>query len=207
MASELLPEVRRGDVDLALVSELSANDPHVQRKLADAALARRQKGHWPVGLLSDSWLLGVDGKSVLRYAQWSGAAAHDIVDRSRAYRLHRSVVTGSGETGCVVVVSFEIENIRRGKEWIDALIAAGDGVEPTPGMLSAHFHVSTDGSRVINYAEWTAAAAHEDAVGGRAAKVAASAPDSAVAHVVDKTPGVRCLGYARYLPYRGVVRP
>ncbi|MDP1125051.1 hypothetical protein Q5O12_26370, partial [Klebsiella pneumoniae] len=31
-------------------------------------------------------------------------------------------------------------------------------------LLAAHFHVSTDGRRVVNYAEWTDVQAHVDAL-------------------------------------------
>lgn len=34
----------------------------------------------------------------------------------------------------------------------------------TTGGLSAHFHLSTDGTRVLNYAEWESARAHIDAL-------------------------------------------
>ena len=33
-----------------------------------------------------------------------------------------------------------------------------------PGGISAHFHLSTDGTRVLNYAEWETAQAHIDAL-------------------------------------------
>lgn len=35
-------------------------------------------------------------------------------------------------------------------------------VAPMPGSIAAHFHISTDGTRLFNYAEWTDAQAHID---------------------------------------------
>jgi hypothetical protein len=41
-------------------------------------------------------------------------------------------------------------------------------------MLSAHVHVSVDGSRVLNYAEWTSEDAHRNAVENPPAELATS---------------------------------
>jgi hypothetical protein len=35
---------------------------------------------------------------------------------------------------------------------------------PRPGPVSAHFHVGTDRTRVLNHAEWEGAGAHAEAV-------------------------------------------
>lgn len=35
---------------------------------------------------------------------------------------------------------------------------------PHPGGIGAHFHLGTDGTRVLNYAEWESAQAHLDAL-------------------------------------------
>ncbi|MGH1555404.1 hypothetical protein ACRAWF_36875 [Streptomyces sp. L7] len=35
---------------------------------------------------------------------------------------------------------------------------------PHPGGTAARFHLSTDGTRVLNYAEWTSAQAHLEAL-------------------------------------------
>ncbi|MGW6555572.1 antibiotic biosynthesis monooxygenase, partial [Streptomyces sp. NPDC055051] len=33
---------------------------------------------------------------------------------------------------------------------------------PVPGGVSGHFHLSTDGGRVLDHAEWESARAHEE---------------------------------------------
>lgn len=71
-------------------------------------------------------------------------------------------------------------------------------------MLSAHFHVAVDGSRILNYAEWVDAAAHQDSVDHRPERARSSASAGQAVKVVDETPGVRFLGFARYRPYQSL---
>ena len=48
---------------------------------------------------------------------------------------------------------------------MDLVLEALAGEEdPHPGGISAHFHVSTDRMRVLNYAEWLSAEAHVEAL-------------------------------------------
>lgn len=62
--------------------------------------------------------------------------------------------------------------------------------EQREGMLSAHFHASTDGSRVLNYAEWTSDAAH--------LAFLESAARAATLRATGATPGVRPIGFRRF---------
>jgi hypothetical protein len=51
------------------------------------------------------------------------------------------------------------------KRWVDLVFEAlGDEQTPHPGGISAHFHLSEDGTRIANYAEWRSAADHIDAL-------------------------------------------
>jgi hypothetical protein len=36
--------------------------------------------------------------------------------------------------------------------------------EPHPGLIAAHFHISGDGTQILNYAEWVHDQAHRDAL-------------------------------------------
>ncbi|MFH0243625.1 antibiotic biosynthesis monooxygenase [Streptomyces sp. HK10] len=94
-------------------------------------------------------------------------------------RRYRSLPEGRGEPGrdgrrpepgCVVVVEVEFEgpDEARQRAWVDTVAAAieddsTDGSLP-PGGIAAHFHLSTDGTRVVNYAEWESEQAHIDAL-------------------------------------------
>ncbi|GHH03502.1 antibiotic biosynthesis monooxygenase [Streptomyces lanatus] len=85
------------------------------------------------------------------------------------YRHYRSVrrPDDSRVAGCVVIVDIEFEgpDSDRQRAWVDAVVEAlGADFTPHPGGISAHFHLSTDGTRVLNYAEWESAQAHIDAL-------------------------------------------
>jgi len=72
-----------------------------------------------------------------------------------------------GEPGCLVLVdvTFDGPDEERQRAWVDAVLEAlADDSAPHPGGLSAHFHLSSDGTRVLNYAEWTDEQAHLDAL-------------------------------------------
>lgn len=86
------------------------------------------------------------------------------------YRRHRSLTREDGAApvpGCVVIVDVEFEgpDPERQRAWVDAVCEAlASEPNPHPGGISAHFHLSTDGTRVLNYAEWESAQAHIDAL-------------------------------------------
>ncbi|QEU95175.1 antibiotic biosynthesis monooxygenase [Streptomyces kanamyceticus] len=71
------------------------------------------------------------------------------------------------EPGAIVIVrvDFEGPDADRQRAWVDGVLDALDGDGTAGGgLLAAHFHVSTDGRRVVNYAEWTDVQAHVDAL-------------------------------------------
>ncbi|WP_158841594.1 antibiotic biosynthesis monooxygenase [Saccharothrix deserti] len=118
----------------------------------------------PDGLLDVRWLEHLDSGDVVTYSQWSGPAN---VDGAVAYRRYRSGGLAEPErpVGCVVLVTAEFDRPDVAEEWIDLVFAALAADEvPHPGGISATFHVSEDGMRMLNYAEWTSAQAHKDAL-------------------------------------------
>ncbi|MCC8248352.1 antibiotic biosynthesis monooxygenase [Saccharothrix luteola] len=130
----------------------------------------------PDGLLDARWLEQVDGGGVVTYSQWSDAVeAGDAV----AYRRYRSGREAADDrtVGCVVLVSVEFDRPRVAEEWVDLVFTALAAEEDLhPGGISAHFHVSLDGLRVLNYAEWTSARAHEEAMARGNGSVGVSEP-------------------------------
>lgn len=103
------------------------------------------------------------------------------------YRHYRSVrrPDDTRVPGCIVIVDIDFEGIGSPgspegsagsdgfegpapdprRAWVDAVIEALDAEpNPHPGGISAHFHLGTDGTRVLNYAEWESAQAHIDAL-------------------------------------------
>lgn len=118
----------------------------------------------PEGLLDVQRLEALDGGDVVTLSQWSGPAE---VDGAVAYRRYRSAglgSTGDRPVGCVVLVSAEFDRPGVAEEWVDLVFEALASGESHPGGIGACFHVSTDGTRVLNYAEWTSAQAHQDAL-------------------------------------------
>ncbi|QQQ79817.1 antibiotic biosynthesis monooxygenase [Saccharothrix sp. 6-C] len=147
----------------------------------DADLVLLHPGHVPfdprpAGLLDARWLERVDGGGAVTYSQWSGAV--EAADGAVAYRRYRSgaEVGADREVGCVVLVSVRLDRPGVAEEWVDLVFAALAAEErPHPGGISAHFHVSLDGLRVLNYAEWTSAEAHEEAMAAGGGSVGRSA--------------------------------
>ncbi|QEV17467.1 antibiotic biosynthesis monooxygenase [Streptomyces alboniger] len=84
-------------------------------------------------------------------------------------RLYRSWSAASGgerrEPGAIVIVRivFDGPDAERQRAWVDGVLEALDS-DPVKdkGLISAHFHVSTDGTEVVNYAEWETEQAHID---------------------------------------------
>ncbi|MFJ2772892.1 antibiotic biosynthesis monooxygenase [Streptomyces sp. NPDC087300] len=98
-----------------------------------------------------------------RYRSWTGAP-------ERADREPGAIV--------IVRVTFEGPDADRQRAWVDGVMAAldADGLDGR-GLLAAHFHVSTDGRQVVNYAEWTDAQAHVDALAAAGDGVGAPTPE------------------------------
>ncbi|WP_306326410.1 antibiotic biosynthesis monooxygenase [Streptomyces venezuelae] len=95
------------------------------------------------------------------------------VELRRYGPIHRSTVgggTGTGELPGVVVIveaDFTGEDAGAGarEEWVDSVFAALDEdavTRPATGGISGQFHLSLDGGRVLNYAEWESEQAHLD---------------------------------------------
>ncbi|MFJ2610109.1 antibiotic biosynthesis monooxygenase [Streptomyces sp. NPDC087425] len=157
------------------------------------AIARTWESRpWPsADLLSYHVYAGLDGATVLHYSQWASEPAHatfvkihrqernDAIDtavpgierlglgRFRRYRSLGPADRGGRVPGCVVVVDVDFEgpDPERQRAWADAVAdALTHDPDPHPGAISTHVHLSTDGARVLNYAEWESAQDHIDAL-------------------------------------------
>ncbi|GAA0222180.1 hypothetical protein GCM10010492_20440 [Saccharothrix mutabilis subsp. mutabilis] len=136
------PDLARADADVLLVGPPDDFADH------------------PDGLVAAHRLVGEDGDEVT-VSQWSGPARREGFT---AYRRHRTLSRPGVEVGCVVLVTIDLEP-GTAEEWIDLVLTAlAAEQDPHPGGISAHFHISDDGSRVLNYAEWVSAQAHVDAL-------------------------------------------
>ena len=214
--ANLIPRIDRPDVEIAVVNQWNVTDPQRQRDLVEASSNAWQRTPRRRGLVSLNFFLSTDGQSVLSYDQWDSEAAYqrwvethyNLMDaQSVTYRLYRSAAR-DGDTripGCVVIVSVEFDgpDVQRQRQWIDAVFEALDGeTEPPPGGIFGHFHVSTDGTRVLNYAGWTDEHAHRDALEKSGQGTIGS---GTLWQRVRTFPGVVASGFKRYRFYRSFI--
>ncbi|MFI0978977.1 antibiotic biosynthesis monooxygenase [Streptomyces sp. NPDC021093] len=181
------PDLTRSDVGIVKVSTWDVGSPEGQAAAVAAIGKAWLSRDWPdVGLLSYSVYTGEDGRTLLHYSQWRDEEAHRAfaargrdernteIDAAvpgvrrlglRAYELYRSHVAEGDDRlpGCIALieVDFDGPDRKRAREWVDTVFDALDGPRgETDGGISAHFHVSADGARALNYAEWVDAASH-----------------------------------------------
>ncbi|MDQ0797026.1 antibiotic biosynthesis monooxygenase [Streptomyces sp. B1I3] len=222
------PDLTRPDSGIVEVGTWDAGTPERRRRTVEAVRAAwsgLDRTH--PGLLSYTVLTGEDGRTLLHYSQWSGEDAYqDFVRTGRDARdaeidaavpgierlgLHTFTLYRSGvregddrEPGCVVIVDVEFAgpDPARQRDWVDTVFEAlGTDPAPVPGGISAHFHVGTDGTRVLNYAEWETAQAHIDALAAAGDGVGSPTPQW---QRVQAYPGVTGGGVHRYTPASGI---
>lgn len=148
-----MPDLQRPDAKSAVVKHWTTTDP-------EAAVEKALATGKPPGLVAATGFAGLDGKSALIYEQWSEKPVNHQEDAVE-YRLYRSLTRPEQiNPGCVVIVTAEFDGIDP-RTWVDAVFDALETDEKSAeGGISAHFHISTDGKRALNYAEWTSEAAH-----------------------------------------------
>jgi hypothetical protein len=214
------PDLTRSDAGLVAVSEFQVGGASQQQALFDASRAAWDSLPWPETLLSITWLASLDGQSALAYVQWRDEREFEAYGRTHRpilaarlktaipalapsapvfYRRYRSGTRPDApEPGCIVVVSVEFESAddARQRAWIDAVFDAIES-DPSPpaGGISGHFHVSTDGTRVLNYAEWVDEASHRAALERSGIGAIGSGPKW---RAVQTFPGLRSSGVTRY---------
>jgi hypothetical protein len=208
----LLPDITRPDAGIAVVSRYRPADP--------AAITSEWKYiPWPEALLSVNWLVSTDGETGLTYAQWTNHEAYQefsrtnrpVKDRSEPipYKLYRSATSAGPRRipGCIVIVSVQFDgpDQQRQRKWIDTVFEALEAeTELHPGGISGHFHVSLDGTRVLNYAEWIDENSHRDALEKSGQGAVGSGPKW---RDVRNFPGVLSNGFKRYRLLRSLVQP
>ncbi|MYR92776.1 MULTISPECIES: antibiotic biosynthesis monooxygenase [unclassified Streptomyces] len=219
------PDPARTDAGIAKASTWDVGTPERQRQAVDAIRKAWESRGWPhPGLLSYSVYTGEDGRTLLHYSQWADEQAYqDFVREGRdarnadidaavpgierlalhTYELYRSALQAEGDTrepGCVVIVDVEFAgpDPARQRDWIDAVFEAlGNENRTLEGGVAAHFHVSTDGTRVLNYAEWESAEHHIAALAAPGEGIGSPSP---LWERVQKYPGMTGGGVNRYTP-------
>jgi methylaspartate ammonia-lyase len=204
-----LPDVTRPEAGIALVTPLYVGSPARQRAAVKSATLLYEASPLPEGFVSFSAFASTDGENVLTYAQWTSDDAYRVqgggtnrIDTDTAepvrYRLYRSrILEPNSVPKTLVAPVFDVDGPGRQRRAADVLLD-GPLSKPFPGLVACHFHLSTDGTRVLNWAEWVDEEAH-DAFG------ASELPHECLQALT--MPGVRGIGGKRYTLQKSVVRP
>ncbi|WP_406456030.1 antibiotic biosynthesis monooxygenase [Streptomyces sp. NBC_00876] len=203
------PDIARPDVTSVHITHWYAPDRAAALALLDDVSAQWAAAAWPKGLLSFHAYLSTDGDTVLTYVQATRPTAHHDLVRTLhgpaaaaavSYRLHTSIVLDHSGTppGAVVVATFDVDGAERQERIVESVAKAVTEAPPAQreGMIGAHFHTATDGSRVLNYAEWTGDEAHLAFLDGAAR--------AATLRATGATPGVRPIGFRRFHLHHGI---
>lgn len=191
------PRVDHPDVTDVLVATQHAGDARAQRVFVAEAADQRLRDPWPAALVAETWFASTDGEALLRYAQWAGEPEGWGV----RYRRHLSMANADAteRAGCLVTAVFDVDGPARQRFVADELVDSLPDGDEHGGALSTHFHLSTDGTRVFNYTEWTS---EEDF-----RRVLARGGHDSLYDLILNTPGVRPLRGRCYLPLRTLRRP
>ncbi|MEI5099891.1 antibiotic biosynthesis monooxygenase [Streptomyces sp. PmtG] len=181
------PPVPHGDDEgLTFFSTWNVGTPERQRAAVEAIAHAWESRPWPhEGLLSYSVYEGVGGRTLMHHSRWRDERAYQEyfargrdernaevdaavpdVERVRLTktRLYRSVTPGTDARVPGVYVRTEVDfegpDADRQRDWADAVATALDDC-PAPGLIGAHLHLSTDGTRVVTYAAWETEGDHE----------------------------------------------
>lgn len=196
-----LPDPARTDADVVLAGESTAGAGR-PAAAADAVIAAWRRVPWPDGLLSYALYVDTDGDRLLHYAQWTSADGigrmprFDLPADLTEYRLYRGGRSAEGTVpGAIVAVRVDTDDGVLARTWVDAVFEAleQDGDLPAGG-LGAFFHVSADGRRVLNYAEWVSPEAHQAALAATGRGIS----QGPLWDKVQTMPGVRPQSVTRY---------
>ncbi|MFI5675913.1 antibiotic biosynthesis monooxygenase [Streptomyces cellulosae] len=224
------PGLTRPDVGAPFFSTWRVGTPERQRRTVEAIARTWEHRPWPAaGLLGYHVYTGHDGSTVLHHIQWASEQEYEAFTKIHRqervdeidtavpgiervglgrYRRYRSSVREGGPVrvpGCVVIVEVEFDgpDPERQRAWVDAVFEALES-EPNqhPGGISGHFHLSTDGTRVLNYAEWESAQAHIDALAAPGDGIGSA---TALWQRVQSWPGLKSSTVSRYDHALGLV--
>ncbi|PZT70623.1 hypothetical protein DN402_26535 [Streptomyces sp. SW4] len=218
------PDLARPDAEAPFFSTWDVGTPERQRQTVEAIARTWVSRPWPArGLKSYHVYTGHDGRTLMHHSQWADEQAYEAfvkthrqerndeidtavpgirrlgLDRYRYHRSHERAAGDDRTAGLIAAVriDFAPEAADRRADWID-LVLKGLAEDPDGHreLIAAHFHLSTDGGHVLNYAEWTDAGAYDRAL---------AAPTTAAWEQVRAFPGLRGTAVGRYEHALGLV--
>ncbi|MFE7339798.1 antibiotic biosynthesis monooxygenase [Streptomyces griseus] len=222
VAAATRPVIDRPDVDSVLVGVFRTGEGGRGRAVAQGVADFWSGIAWPAGLLSVTCYISTDGMDVLTYEQWADhdaaisslgqgglsrtAPVEGMVDVVAVgpvhYHLYRSSTSDEPRVpGCFVFASLLVDGHEAARQWVDQVLDSVDmstvAERDHPGGISAHFHISVDGTSALNYAEWDSEDAHIGFIEGSVRKEALSQVGG-----MPRTAGV---GDNRFLLFQGLV--
>ncbi|MDO0932141.1 antibiotic biosynthesis monooxygenase [Streptomyces sp. DG2A-72] len=217
------PDLTRPEVGAPFFSTWRVGTPERQKQTVEAIAHTWEHRPWPVADLYGYYVyVGHDGSTLLHHSQWASEQAYegfarthrqernDEIDtavpgiervalaRYRRYRSHERVAGDLRVPGLIVTVriDFEPEAADKRRDWVDAVLGASTTPESDRGLISAHFHLSTDGTHVLNYAAWESDQTYDEAI---------DAPASPEWERVRAYPGLKGFTGTRYRYALGLV--
>ncbi|HLL34737.1 MAG TPA: antibiotic biosynthesis monooxygenase [Streptomyces sp.] len=183
------PDLTRPDAGAPFFSTWRVGTPERQEATVEAIAGTWERRPWPAdGLLAYHVYTGLDGSTLMHHSQWVSEADYEAffktqrqervdeidtlvpgierlrLDRCRRYRSRERAAGDTRVPGLVVIVriDFEPDATERRTDWIGEVLRALAGTpDDHRGLISAHFHLSTDGTHVLNYAEWESEQAYD----------------------------------------------
>lgn len=184
------PDLTDPRVGAPFFSTWRVGTPERQALTVETIARTWERRPWPAAdLLSYHVYTGHDGSSLLHHSQWTSEQAYeafvrthrqervDEIDtavpgiervglgRYRHYRSRERAVGDQRVPGLIVAVriDFAPDAAEERGDWIDLVLKAlADDPVGHRGLISAHFHLSTDGGHVLNYAEWESTRAYDE---------------------------------------------
>jgi hypothetical protein len=224
------PDFGDSRVRAPFFSTWSVGTPLRQRQTVEAVAGTWQRRPWPAdGLLGYHVYTGHDGSTLLHHSLWTDEHAFgafvktqrqerfDEIDTAvpgiqrtglGLYTRYRSRERAAGDArvpGLVVIVRIDFEPDAAGRrtDWIDHVLQAlADDPVGHRGLISANFHLSTDGTHVLNYAEWESARAYDEVLAAPGEGIGAP---TAQWERVRTYPGVKGFRPSRYSHALGLV--
>ncbi|MGW7089032.1 hypothetical protein ACWGH2_36810 [Streptomyces sp. NPDC054871] len=159
------PDIRRPDSALVRIHEWAAQGKEEQSAKAADLLETWGQEPWPYALLSRSLFVGTDHDALLSYEQWADKDAVPADARARTFYRRLSVIADDERRvpGVIAFAEIDVDDAVAAQDMLDAVTQAlAADPEPYPWGISANFHVSTDGRRVVNLSEWTSPEHHQE---------------------------------------------
>lgn len=221
--TDVHPDPTRPEAGAPFFSTWRVGTPERQERTVEAIAGTWERRPWgSAELLGYHVYAGHDGSTLMHYSQWRDEQGYEAFFKTRRqerndeidtavpgiervrldrYRLYRSRLRAAGDTrvpGLIVTVRIDFEPDAADKrgDWVDTVLTALGGPIGDPGLISAHFHLSTDGSHILNYAEWENDQSYDTAI---------EAPETPEWARVRTYPGIKGFTGSRYRHALGLV--